>query len=63
MSITRPLNIGHFPAPVLCTRCGHVAAFEVAGQFACTSQECDPHAAMWFALDALFHALANQAKA
>ncbi len=58
--ITRMLNIGHFPPATLCVRCGHVAGFEVSGKFACCSQECDPHAEMWFALDQLFRTLDSQ---
>jgi hypothetical protein len=63
MLITRPLDTAHFPAPVKCPLCGHIAAFTIADSFmACTSQECDPSATTWSLLDALFRVLAGQAQ-
>jgi len=60
--ITRPLNVAHFPAPGTCQVCGKQTAFTVVDTAACTSAECDPAAATWCLLDALFRQLAARAQ-
>jgi hypothetical protein len=53
-SITRPLDVAHFPPPVPCPVCGHLAGFRAAGALWCTWPACDAGAALWRALDRYF---------
>lgn len=62
VNITRPLDVAHFPAPQVCIECGQMTAFHVGDKWACTSTECDPAAATWCLLDALFRVLAGERK-